>query len=53
MVAVFTIVKTLEQTKCLSTEEWIKKKMLYTHAHTHVHTHTHNEILLSHETRTK
>ena len=33
----FTIVKTLKQPKCLSTEEWIKK-MWYTHTHTLTHT---------------
>ena len=48
--ALFTIAKTWKQSKCPSTNEWIKK-MLYTHTHTHTHTHTltHNGILLSHK----
>ena len=44
--APFTITKTWKQSKCPSTDEWIKK-MWYTHTHTH--THTHNEILLIHK----
>ena len=38
--ALFTIAKTWKQSKCPSTNEWIKK-MLYTHTHTHTHTHSH------------
>ena len=38
--APFTITKTWKQSKCPSTDEWIKK-MWYTHTHTHVHACTH------------
>ena len=38
--ALFTEAKTHKQTKCPSTDEWIKK-MWYTHTHTHVHACTH------------
>ena len=54
------IAKTWKQTKCPSTDEWIKK-MHYTHTHTHTHTHTYtheyysaiknNEILIFSTTR--
>ena len=40
--SLFTIARTWEQPKCLSTDEWIKK-MFYTH------TKTHSGILLSHK----
>ena len=45
--ALFTIAKIWKQTKCPSTDEWIKK-MLDTHTHTH--TQTHNGMLLIHKT---
>ena len=35
--ALFIIAKTWKQSKCPSTDEWIKK-MWYTHTHTHTHT---------------
>ena len=43
--ALFTIAKTWKQSKCPSTDEWIKKMWyinirVYTHTHTHTHTHT-------------
>ena len=41
--ALFTIAKTRKQSKCSSTDEWIKKIWyiyLYTHTHTHTQTHT-------------
>ena len=44
--ALFTVANIWKQSKCPSTDEWIKK-MWYTHTHTH--THTHNRILLSHK----
>ena len=37
--ALLTIAKMWKESKCLSTDEWIKK-MWYTHTHTHTHTHT-------------
>ena len=46
--ALFTIAKIWMQTKCPSTDEWIK---MYTH--TCAHTHTHNVILLIHKKRKK
>ena len=40
----FIIARTRKQSKCPSTEEWIKKMWcVYTHAHTH------NGIILSHK----
>ena len=45
-VALFTTAKTWEQSKCSSTDEWIKK-MRYTYIHTHTHTHTRTGILLN------
>ena len=39
----FTIAKVWKQSKCPSTQEWIKK-MWYAHKHTHTHT---NRLLLS------
>ena len=52
VVALFTIAKTLKQTKCPSIVKWIKKMWyiyIYIYTHTHTHTHTHNRILLSHK----
>ena len=40
IIALFTITRTWKQSKCISTEEWIKK-IWYTHTYTHIHTHTH------------
>ena len=37
--ALFTIAKVWKQSKCPSTNEWIKEKW-DTHTHTHTHTHT-------------
>ena len=34
----FKKAKKWKQPKCPSTEEWIKKDMVYTHTHTHTHT---------------
>ena len=44
--ALFTIAKTWKQTKCPSTDEWIKK-IRYIHTHTHTHTHVYNGIYSS------
>ena len=44
--ALFTIAKIWKQSKCPSTDEWIRKIW---YIHTHTHTHTHNGILLSHK----
>ena len=41
--ALFTIVKTCQQSKCPSSNEYTKKiwyTFVYTHTHTHTHTHT-------------
>ena len=38
IVALFTIAKTWNQSKCPLMGEWIKKE-LYLHTHTHTHTH--------------
>ena len=41
--ALLTIAKTWKQTKCPSTDEWIKKMWyIYIYKHTHTHTHTQN-----------
>ena len=42
-VALFTVAKTWKQPKCLSTDEWVKEDVGYTH----------NGILLSHKERMK
>ena len=42
--ALFTIAKIWKQSKCPSTDEWIRKIW-----YIHTHTHTHNGILLSHK----
>ena len=42
--ALFTIAKTWTQSKCPTTDEWIKKMWC---VHTHTHTHTHNELPFS------
>ena len=44
--ALFTIAKTWEQSKCPSTDEWIKKMRGVCVC---VRTHAHNRILLSHK----
>ena len=50
IVALFTIIRTWKQPKCLLMDEWIKMWSLYTHTHTHTHTHTYyNGVLLSHK----
>ena len=37
----FTIAKIWKQSKCPSTDEWIKKMWcIHTQTHTHIHTHT-------------
>ena len=48
--ALFTIVKRGKQTKCLSTDEWIKNMWdKYIYIYTHTHTHIYDGILLSHK----
>ena len=42
--AFFTIVKTWQQARCPSVDEWIKTKKLYTHTHTHTHIYIHTYI---------
>ena len=51
-VALFIIAKIWKQSKCSSTDEWIKKIYIlyiyihtYTHTHTHIHTHTHTHTM--------
>ena len=45
--ALFTIAKTWKQSKCPSTDIWIKK-MWYIYICIHTHTHIYNGILFSH-----
>ena len=43
--ALFTIAKTRKQTKCPSTDEWIRCGVcMYVYTHTHTHTHTHTQM---------
>ena len=53
-VALFIIAKIWKQSKCPSTDEWIKKIYIYMfyiyiHTHTYTYIHTHNGILFSHK----
>ena len=47
----FTWAKIGKQTKCPSTNEWIKK--IHTHTYTHTHTHTHTDTLEYYSTTKK
>ena len=60
--ASITVNKIWKQSKCPSTDEWLRKmESLYvyicihthrdTQTHTHTHTHTHNGILFRHKKR--
>jgi len=52
--ASITVDKIWKQSKCPSTDEWLRKMgvsvciYMYVYTHTHTHTHTHNGTLLSH-----
>ena len=45
----FTIAKTLKQTKCPSTDEWKEDTHTYTHTHTHTRARARAEILVNHK----
>ena len=44
--ALFTTAKTWKQSKCPSTNQWLKK-IWHTDTNTHTHTHTHSGVLFS------
>ena len=46
--AFFTIVKTWQQARCPSVDEWIKTKKLYTHTHTHTHIYIYTHTYIIH-----
>ena len=45
LAALFTIAKTRKQTKCPSTDNWMKMSYTYIHTHIYIYLHTHTHTM--------